>query len=80
MEDWYSLKKMGEEGPHKVGGDVSREKERGSLHLTASVSSSAAQLGKKDSRSYDCLLAHLIHHQVAATNNNNEVHWFFMLT
>lgn len=79
MEDWYPLKKMGE-AHHKVGKDVRQEKERGLLHVSASVSSTAAQLGKKDSRSYDCLLAHLIHHHVAATNNNNEVHWSFVHT
>ncbi|KAK4314913.1 hypothetical protein Pmani_013827 [Petrolisthes manimaculis] len=73
VEDWYPLEKKDlEVGQNKVGGDVSREKERGTLRITACVSSSAAQLGRTDSRSYDSLLAHLIHHHVAATNNNNE--------
>lgn len=49
-----------------------RSKERGSIHLAGTVTSKAP-LENKSRQSYDALLARLVHHQLAATNNNNEV-------
>lgn len=62
VDGWYSL--------DKSEGEVT--KDRGSIRVVASVSSSA-HLENKSRHSYDALLARLIHHQLTAATNNNQV-------
>ncbi|XP_042236153.1 uncharacterized protein LOC121875623 isoform X2 [Homarus americanus] len=60
LNGWYSLgKEEGEAG-----------KDRGSIYLEGSVSSSA-HLENKNRHSYDSLLARLVHHQLKNSTNNN---------
>ncbi|XP_071540084.1 uncharacterized protein [Panulirus ornatus] len=65
VDGWHSLKKS--------EGEVA--KDRGSIHMVASVSSSA-HLENKSRQSYGALLARLIHHQLtAATVDIQESEW-----
>ncbi|KAK8747187.1 hypothetical protein OTU49_016671, partial [Cherax quadricarinatus] len=65
LNGWYPLEKKSE-------GEVA--KDRGSLHLVGSVSSTA-HLENKTRQSYDSLLARLVHHHVNTATNKEGDEW-----
>ncbi|XP_050706717.1 protein unc-13 homolog 4B-like isoform X3 [Eriocheir sinensis] len=65
------LSERGADGWFMLEKNEERSKERGSIHLAGTVTSKAP-LENKSRQSYDALLVRLVHHQLTATNNNNE--------